>query len=105
MNAFDTLGLEPRLIIQAGELGDAFREAGKSVHPDAGGDEEEFARLREAHSILASPSRRLRHWLEARGIVVETRGTVAPQVMDLFSTVGEVSQRAESLVRRRQETK
>ena len=51
------------------------------------------------------PSRRLRHWLETRGIAVETRGTVDPRVMDLFATVGEVSQRAEALVRRRQETK
>ncbi len=105
MNAFERLGLELRLTIQADEIADAFREAGKSVHPDAGGDEREFASLREAHAILASPSRRLRHWLEARGIAVETRGAVDPRVMDLFATVGEVSQRAEALVRRRQETK
>ena len=75
------------------------------MHPDAGGDEADFARLREAHAILASPSRRLRQWLETRGIAVETRGVVDSRVMDLFATVGDVSQRAETIVRRRQETK
>ncbi|MFZ9937364.1 MAG: hypothetical protein ACO3JG_09950 [Luteolibacter sp.] len=105
MNAFETLGLPPRLTIRAEEVNDAFRESGKSLHPDAGGDEREFARLREAHAILASPSRRLRHWLETHGITVETRGAVDSQVMDLFATVGDVSQRAEAIVRRRQDTK
>ena len=105
MNAFAILGLDTRLTLRPEVLTDAFREAGKSLHPDAGGDEAEFARLREAHAILASPSRRLRHWLELQNIAVETRGTVDPRVMDLFATVGEVTQRAESIVRRRQETK
>jgi hypothetical protein len=105
MNAFAILGFDTRLTLHPEELGDAFREAGKSLHPDAGGDEAEFARLREAHAVLASPSRRLKHWLELQNIAVETRGAVDPRVMDLFATVGEVTQRAESLVRRRQETK
>lgn len=105
MNAFETLRLPPRLSIRAEEVNNAFREAGKSMHPDAGGDDREFARLREAHAILSSPSRRLRHWLETHGITVEARGVVAPEVMDLFAAVGAVSQRAEAIVRRRQETK
>jgi hypothetical protein len=47
----------------------------------------------------------LRHWLELRGLTVETRGAVASEIMDLFSQVGETSQRAETLVRRRDEAK
>lgn len=105
MNAFEILRLENRLTLDPGTLRDAFREAGKSAHPDAGGDEDSFAALREAHTTLASPSRRLRHWLELRGFAVESRGTVAPRVMDLFTPVGEVIQRAEAQVRRREEAK
>jgi curved DNA-binding protein CbpA len=105
MNAFETLGLAPRLVITDESVRDAFREAGKLAHPDAGGAMDSFARLREAFDIVVSPSRRLRHWLELRGITIESRGAVAPSVMDLFAEIGAVTQRAESLIRRRDETK
>lgn len=104
-NAFEILGLSPRLEIDAETLSAAFREAGKSAHPDAGGGDDEFARLREAFETLSSPSRRLKHWLELRGTPAETRGTVDPRLMDLFSKVGEATQQAEALIRRRDETK
>ncbi len=104
-NAFEILGIEPRLVIDAETLRDAFREAGRTAHPDAGGGEQAFASLSAAFEILSSPSRRLRHWLELRGLSVETRGTVTPEVIDLFAQVGETSQRAEALVRRRDEAK
>jgi curved DNA-binding protein CbpA len=99
------MGIAPRLVIDAETLRDAFREAGRMVHPDAGGEHESFAMMNAAFETLCSPSRRLRHWLELRGLVVETRGTVAAEIMDLFSQVGETSQRAEALVRRRDEVK
>ncbi len=105
MNAYETLGIEPRLVIDAETLRDAFREAGRSIHPDAGGDESSFAALNTAFEILSSPSRLLRHWLELRGLTIETRGTVAPEIMDLFTQIGETNQRAEALVRRRDEAK
>jgi curved DNA-binding protein CbpA len=105
MNAFETLGTETRLTIAGERLREAFQEAGRQAHPDAGGGQEAFALLREAFEILSSPSRRLRHWLELHGTPAETRGTVSPPIMDLFAEVGEVSQRAEALVRRREETK
>lgn len=105
MNAFETLGIPIRLVIDAGEAGNAFREAGKSAHPDAGGGEEEFAMLRAAFEVLTSPSRRLKHWLELRGTPAETRGAVDPCLMDLFAEVGAVIQRAEGLIRKRDATK
>lgn len=104
-NFFEILGIEPRLVIDGGTLRDAFLVAGRSAHPDAGGGEQTFAALNAAFEILSSPSRRLRHWLELRGLTVETRGTVSPEIMDLFSQVGETSQRAEALVRRRDDAK
>ncbi len=104
-NAFELLGLPPQLVIDADALNAAFREAGKTAHPDAGGGDDEFAGLREAFEIVASPSRRLRHWLDLRGTPAETRGTVDPALMDLFSQVGAATQQAEALIRQRDETK
>jgi len=102
-NAFDRLGLEPSLALTEESLREAFRAAGKRVHPDAGGGEGEFAALNEAFAILSSPSQRLRHWLECRGLVVETRGTIDAALMDLFSEVGAVTQRMEAVTRKRDE--
>ncbi len=97
--------MEPTLSLSDETLRDAYREAGRLAHPDAGGGEGEFAALREAFAILSSPSRRLRHWLELRGTPGEVRGTIDPSLMDLFSEVGAVTQRAEALVRKRDEAK
>ncbi|MDP3851252.1 MAG: DnaJ domain-containing protein [Luteolibacter sp.] len=105
MDAYAILGIPPRLVIAAETLHDAYREAGRLAHPDAGGEEQAFATLREAYETLTSPSRRLRHWLELRGTPAETRGTVSPALMALFARVGEASQQAESLVRKRDEAK
>lgn len=104
-SAYESLGIAPRLAITDDELRAAFRQAGKTSHPDAGGAEAEFAALREAYETLASPSRRLRHWLELRGVNAEARGSVAPALMDLFTTVGTATQRAETLVRQRTEAR
>ncbi len=84
---------------------DAFREAGKRAHPDAGGGEGEFATLREALAVVSSPSRRLRHWLELRGTPGEIRGSIDTSLMDLFSEVGAVTQQAEGVIRKREEAK
>jgi curved DNA-binding protein CbpA len=104
-NFFKVLGIPSQLVIEAESLSTAFREAGKTAHPDAGGGDEEFARLREAFENISSPSKRLKHWLELRGTPAEARGAVDPHLMDLFAEVGEAIQQAESLIRRRDETK
>ena len=105
IDAFKILGLPRGLVLTDDTLRDAFREAGKLAHPDAGGGDEEFAKLREAFEIISSPSKRLKHWMELRSTPVEARGTVDPQLMDLFSQVGEATQRAQALIRKREETK
>ena len=104
-NAFQILGLEPALVVPEAILRDSFREAGKRVHPDAGGGESEFAALREAFSVVSSPSQRLRHWLELRGTPGALRGPVKPSLMDLFSEVGAVTQQAEAISRKREGAK
>ncbi len=104
-DAFQILGIEPALVLSDDTLREAFREAGRRSHPDAGGVEGEFAALREAFATISSPSRRLRHWLELRGTPGDVRGTIEPSLMDLFTEVGAVTQQAESLVRTRDEAK
>ena len=104
-NAFETLGIEPRLIVDDEALRSAFCESGKWMHPDAGGGEQEFSKLREAFEIIASPSKRLKHWLDLRGTPAESRGTVDPPLMDLFAEVGRVTQRAETVIRKREAAK
>ena len=101
INAFETLSLPPRLTLAADELRDAFREAGKSAHPDGGGRNEDFETLRTAFETLSSPAQRLIHWLSLRGIKADTRGTIDTRLMDLFGTVGTVSHRAAELARKR----
>lgn len=104
-NAFQILGLPPSLILSDEVLRDAYREAGKLAHPDAGGGDGEFSELLGAWQELASPSRRLRLWLQMKGTPAELRGTVDSGLMDLFATIGGVNQRAENVIRRRQEAK
>lgn len=104
-NAYQLLGLDPALVISDETLRDAWREAGKRVHPDAGGGEGEFADLREAFAVVSSPSRRLLHWLQLRGTPGEIRGSIANSLMDLFSEVGTVTGKAEEIIRKRDAAK
>jgi curved DNA-binding protein CbpA len=104
-NAFHRLGIQPCLEISDESLREAFRAAGKAVHPDAGGGEGEFAALREAFAVVSSPSRRLKHWLEWRGTPGENRGSIDDSLMDLFSEVGVVTQQAEVVLRKRDDAK
>lgn len=104
-DAFQLLGMEKHLRLSAEDLREAFREAGKRLHPDAGGGEGDFADLQRAHDILASPSRRLSHWLELRGVKIDARGTVDDSLMDLFAKVGATMQKCEALIRKREDAK
>lgn len=101
MDPFQQLGLEPRLAISEAELREAFRQSGKSAHPDAGGSGDGFAQLQQAFARLASPARRLRSWLEARGMTGDERGAISPALLDLFGRVGTALQQADGVAKRR----
>ena len=105
VGAFEILGMSSGLVFSDEAVREAFREAGKQVHPDAGGKDGEFAALREAFAMVLSPSRRLKHWLELRGTPGEVRGSIDHSLMELFSAVGAVTQRAETVIRKREEAK
>lgn len=105
LNAYEILGLKPTLVLDRETLNAAMREAGKLTHPDAGGDPQQFAAVQLAYETLLSPAKRLKQWLELRQIDVESRGVIGAGMMEWFSLVGEVSQRAEALIRKRESTK
>lgn len=102
IDAFAELGLPRDLAIGPDQVREAFREAGKSRHPDAGGEAGDFARLQEAMAKLSDPGARLRHWLELEGIDGGMRGPLGDGLMDLFGQVGECLQAADALIRERQ---
>jgi curved DNA-binding protein CbpA len=101
MNAFGILGLPEKLTLSAREIDTAWRETGARIHPDAGGGEAAFAELRAARDTLASPANRLAHWLGLHGHSAAPRGTIAPEIMDLFGPVAEATRQAEEFARRR----
>ena len=101
MDAFEILGVPRRLVLTDDDLREAFRAAGKTAHPDAGGDDDRFAGVQRAYAILASPAARLRHWLELEGVGFAERGAVPAVVMDLFGRLGPLIQQAEALARKR----
>lgn len=104
-NAFEILGIRMDPVLDEETLRDAFRAAGKPAHPDSGGSEDGFAALRTAFETLSSPSKRLRHWLELHDVPIESRGTVTPELMDLFASIGGITQQAESVIRKREDAR
>lgn len=101
-DAFDLLGLPPRLALDEEILASACREAARHHHPDASGATDRFQQLQDARAILSSPSRRLRLWSLRRGLEPDPRGSVSPGLLDLFGEVGQLSQSLEALLRRRE---
>jgi len=81
------------------QVRDAFRKNAGQEHPDAGGDEESFAGLREAQEILLSPARRLGEWMKCMGMEVEKRGQIDGDLMKLFERVAEAGNVGDCLIR------
>lgn len=102
MDGFDCLGLERRLQIDDEMLSAAFREAGKQHHPDSGGSAEGFEKVEQAHRVLKDPALRLKHWLELEGVPGNLRGSVGSELMTMFTSLGDLLQRADALIRERE---
>ncbi len=81
------------------EIRDAFRQRAAVLHPDSGGDEQEFARLQGAQEILLSPAKRMKAWMLAVGIEADARGQIEGGLMDLFQKVSEVGAASELSIR------
>ena len=99
MNGFEILGLRVGLVVSDEEVREAFRQRAAVVHPDSGGDEQDFAMLQGAQEILLSPAKRMKAWMSVRGIEADARGQIEGGLMDLFQKVSEVGAAAELLIR------
>ncbi len=98
-DAFALFDLPRRPWLDAAELRDEFHRRSASVHPDAGGDSEGFARLNAAHQTLSDPASRLRHLLELEAPEVLTQSQqIPPALADRFMRVGAARQSAEAFL-------
>ncbi len=87
------------------EIREAFRVRAAVLHPDSGGDEQEFAKLQAARDVLLSPAKRIKAWLSARGMEADARGQIEGGLMDLFQKVSEVGAASEILIRENADAK
>lgn len=99
MSAFEKLGVPVGLVIADEAVREAFRKRAGEVHPDSGGDAGEFAALQVAQEVLLSPAKRLKEWLAATGMEVDSRGQIEAGLMDLFQKVAEVGSAAEGAIK------
>ena len=103
-DAFALLGLPRQALLATEEVRAAFQRAGAGVHPDGAGDEAErdrltaeFAALNEAHAVVSSLPRRLRHLLEleySETAALKTGAVMEGAMMELFATTGAAVQQA-----------
>lgn len=92
---FEILELPRGLAISSEKIDKAYREASRRLHPDSGGEKEDFQEMAAAAELLKSPSRRLRWAIESTESAWDGRGRVPTSVMDLFSPVAEVIQKVD----------
>lgn len=101
-NLFSVLGLEPSLAISVTDVDSAWRELSAINHPDAdsnGTDNNEAsALLNQAREVLSNPAGVLQQWLIVKGQTIERQTTISPDLMDLFSLVGESLHLADAVI-------
>jgi curved DNA-binding protein CbpA len=101
MDAFAELGVERCLEMDLVALQEQHDRLSREKHPDAGGAEGEFDRLRESFEVLRDPVRRVRHWLELHG--AKPGVVVEGQALELFGVVGGLIERCDEVVRKKSE--
>lgn len=78
---YDALGVSPTC--QESELRSAYKKKALRLHPDKGGDPQEFQRMKEAYDVLIDPQRRKTY--DAYGVeglkMMEGNGAASPEVM------------------------
>jgi hypothetical protein len=101
LDAFAELGLPRSPVVDEAALARQFDALSRLRHPDAGGETAAFARLAESRRLLSSPALRLRHLLDLEHPGAALDGPLAPELMDLFATLGPALREAQDLERRK----
>lgn len=93
------------LSLDSEELRSKFQELSKKHHPDAGGHEESFAQINQAHQTLSNPASRISHLYElVFEALLRSDGALSSNVMDLFTKIGKVISSADIFIRKRSKT-
>lgn len=82
MNLYEILGASPTATHD--ELAKAYRAKARELHPDAGGDAAEFAKLAEAWEVLGDPDKRKKY---------DETGVFQKQNPQVFATIAELVRR------------
>lgn len=101
MNAFETFSLKPTLDLDLEALRKVYQDIAAQNHPDSGGDQVAFERVNAHYNELKSPSRRLKAFMDAKGLEHDPRGAVSNDLMDLFMLVGSLLQNTDSFLRKK----
>lgn len=88
------------MVLDEEVLRKAFDRVVGEVHPDVGGERDEFAGMRAAYDTLRQPGRRLRHWLELGGVGWEAGGSVPEVLLTMFGEIGGLIQRVDGMAGR-----
>ncbi len=102
MSAFDLLNLPYYAHLDEEMLRERFQELSSSSHPDQGGSDAEFKELNQAYQKLRTASGRLRELFELYSIEYSPRGSVSPDLMELFMSTGDIIQRIDTHLKRKQ---
>lgn len=105
MNAFATLGVPDRLVLDSATIEERWKDATLQSHPDRQSENEatgQFAEVNLARSILEDPARRLEHWLKQKAPELTPDRTIAPELMDLFSTLSQTLATVDDVLSRHQ---
>ncbi len=103
-DAFAELGLPRRAALDPETIRQRLHELSKTLHPDGGSnpDAEALERANQAAAILSDPAQRLRQWI---GESQAHSGSIAPELMNLFSEIGPVIQAADALIAKKRTAK
>jgi len=103
-NYFELLTISPSPRIDLGLLDDHYKASAAVAHPDQGGSKEAFDLLNLAYKTLRNPSLRIRHLLEIHSIEYDKRGSVSNDLMNFFMSTGELIQKADAFIKKKQQT-
>ena len=98
---FALIGVPRKLDLKDADIDRCLLVASQLHHPDLGGDQDLFLKIRLAGEILNSPAKRIRAAIECEGLAFDERGRIPAKVMEYFSLVASVLQDVDSFVSER----
>lgn len=101
MDPFALINVPRKLALKDADLDLLLLKASQLHHPDNGGDQDSFSKIRLAGEILKSPAKRVRAAIECEGISFDERGEIPAKVMEYFSHIASVLQDVDSFVSER----